>query len=242
MAGPSRTNSAPIALPRQRGGRDRESPRTPPGNLPGNDATASPLPRGDDERRDVGQGPAGRNSDGDAKPAHGTNSFSPPLMLHLGGNDDYPSSLSSSLRGHTFAYQCPRFQGGGDGEWIPRSSSRGRRISPAQGGRSPLAWPRPVRRRHRVAWHPGSRVPAQSTRPCPHPIDLRPAGGTRPSVHRRRSAADETDPRGDASRRRPRASLATACHRQSALCRRGDRGLYRADPCRSRGSRRCRHR
>jgi hypothetical protein len=37
-----------------------------------------------DERPDVGQGPADRNSKSDAKPGHRTNSCNPPLMLHLG--------------------------------------------------------------------------------------------------------------------------------------------------------------
>jgi hypothetical protein len=44
-----------------------------------------------DERPDVGQGPADRNSKSDAKPGHRTNSCDPSFMLHLGDDDGYPS-------------------------------------------------------------------------------------------------------------------------------------------------------
>ena len=75
-----------------------------------------------------------------------------------------------------------------------------------------------------------------------YPLDLRSARRARPGLHRRRPAADQADPGGDAGGRRPLAALAAARDRQGALCRRGDRRLRRADPRRSRGSRRRRHR
>ena len=75
-----------------------------------------------------------------------------------------------------------------------------------------------------------------------HPLDRRPARRAGPGVHRRRPAADQADPGGDAGGRRPLAAVAAAGDRQGALCRRGDRRLRRADARRSRGPRRRRHR
>ena len=58
-------------------------------------------------------------------------------------------------------------------------------------------------------------------------------------LHRRRPAAHQADPGGDAGGRRALAALAAARHRQGALCRRGDRRLRRTDARRSGRPRRC---
>ena len=124
----------------------------------------------------------------------------------------------------------------------PPASTRGWCVDRAQGRRSPLARTRAIRRGHRVARHAGGCVPAQSTRPCPHRLDLHSARCTGAGLHCGRTAADQADPGGHAGTRCPFAAVAAARHRQGALCRRGDCGLRRPDARRSRRPRRRRHR